>query len=193
MIIGFVGLKQVGKTTACEYLEGYGFVRHSFKKALVDEIKKNFPDLLQVMLGIDHGQEGTYTAFDLDTPDYVLTVDDLFDRKPPLMRALLQNYGTEVRRGDNKNYWVKQWKDTLPQGDVCVDDVRFLNEAQMVQANGGKIIRLTRPDIVPGDNHQSETEQLQIKHDFEIECEQGDHQRLYDQLQLVYEQIQKGS
>lgn len=178
MIIGLIGLKQVGKTTAADYLvEKYGFVKHNFKDALVAEMKENFPDLLSAIR--DSEQRGNL--------GHTVTVEELFQTKPPLMRALMQNYGTEVRRGDSDNYWIKKWRDTLPKdANVVVDDVRFINEGNMVTTNGGVIVHLTRPDVVPTDGHSSETEHLQIKPDYSIECAMGEHELLKAELDYVY-------
>jgi hypothetical protein len=183
MIIAFVGFKQVGKTTASQYLiEKYGFVKHSFKDALVAEIKEKFPDLLESILK-------TYEATGLEGVDYK-TVDNLFIYKPPLMRALMQNYGTEVRRGDDPDYWVKEWaKNSYGHSEIVCDDVRFLNEADKVKQRGGIIIRLTRPDLPTGGDHKSETEQLQIEADYTIECEAGDYDHLYRELDKIVDNL----
>lgn len=176
MIIGLVGFKQVGKSTAAKHLEGRGFTRINMKDALVAEIKKNFPDLLNEYI------EAYKAVGD------ILTVDDLFEIKPPFMRALMQNYGTEVRRGDNDSYWTDQWKDAVENcsnSHIVVDDVRFLNEAEAVKEQGGIIIRLTRPDIATGGTHASETEQLQIIADHIIECKAGEHGTLYNALDEI--------
>jgi len=168
-IIGLVGFKQVGKSTAAKYLEDkYGFTRHNFKDAMVQEIKDNFPDLLK---------ELEYY--------YNLTIDELFIQKPPLMRALMQNYGTDVRRKDNRNYWTQQWFENLAIGKTVADDVRFLNESEAVKLGGGIIIRLTRSDIETGGTHASETEQLEIVADHTIECNPGDHEALYRALDEI--------
>jgi hypothetical protein len=82
---------------------------------------------------------------------------------------------------------VVEWRNTLPAGDVCIDDVRFENEAAMVKANGGILIRLTRPDVVAGDTHASEVEQASIEADYVVECEEGDLQSLYKQINDIYE------
>lgn len=182
MVIGLIGFKQVGKSTAAKYLEDkYGFVRHNFKDALVAEIKEKFPDLLREILERDR-------EFFLDCE----TIDDLFAIKPPLMRALMQNYGTEVRRGDDPNYWVWKWNEQYIKGDaknLVTDDVRFLNEAKVVKDANGTIIRLTRPDLLTGGDHQSETEQLQIVADHTIECEAGDFEKLYTELDRILAEV----
>lgn len=176
MIIGLIGFKQVGKSTAAKYLEEkYGFVRHNMKDALVAEIKQNFPDLLR-QLAFEQGWDGHDAS----------AIDLLFVEKPPAMRALLQNYGTEVRRKDCDTYWVEKWIDgswSIPK--IVTDDVRFLNEAKVVKDAGGILIRLTRSDITTGGSHPSETEQLEIEADYTIECAPGDHEHLYRELDNI--------
>lgn len=177
MIIGLVGFKQVGKSTAAKHLEGRGFVRHNFKDALVKEMKENFQETIQAIYD-------TTGNVDLGWPH---AADWLFEQKPPIFRALMQNYGTDVRRKQDSNYWVKQWANKLIslRGHVVVDDVRFKNEAAAVKGQGGIIVRLTRPDILSGGDHISETEQLQIVADHTIECEQGSHGKLYNALDEI--------
>lgn len=179
-IIAFTGFKQTGKSTAAKYLESKGYVRHNFKDALVQELKDGFPDLLreidsQWKKDLIRGG-ATYDVLDWD----------LFDKKPPLMRALMQNYGTDVRRKEDPDYWVKQWaKNSYGHDKIVCDDVRFINEAAKVKERGGIIIRLTRPDITSGGEHSSETEQLQIEVDYTIECVPGDHEHLYRELDKI--------
>jgi hypothetical protein len=183
IIIAFIGFKQVGKSTAAKYLkENYGYKSHNFKDSLVTEMKENFPDLLKE---IQYDLWYTACTKTDDWDQAIPSIDYLFNLKPPLMRALMQNYGTDVRRKGNKNYWVKQWRDSLPDKKVVVDDVRFLNEAECVQANGGVLIRLVRPDIETGGEHKSETEQLHIKEDYTISAEKGDHEALYRELDKI--------
>lgn len=179
MIVGFVGFAKSGKTTASDHLvETNRFKKINFKDALVEEIKRNFPDLIrEVCLFMEkHFWEGV--KWDADR---------LFNEKPPIWRALMQNYGTEVRRKDNPNYWTSQWKEQARQAlkegyQVVVDDCRFLNEEQAIRDLGGKIIRIVRTDISEAGEHQSEVEQLQIKNDTTITVAKGEHQKLYELL-----------
>lgn len=178
-IIAFIGLKQSGKSTAAKYLqEKYGFVRHNFKDALVNEIKQNFPDLLQEIKDI----------YDLPHMD---TIDALFEEKPPLVRKLLQNYGTEVRRKDDINYWVDKWLAEFlfsKSENFVVDDVRFRNEAQTVKNQEGIIIKIIRTGQVSNDNHSSETEHNQIIPDYTIEVGDGEQDKLYAELdKIIYD------
>ena len=179
-IIAFTGLKQTGKTTAADYLVSkYGFVKHNFKDSLVEEIKERFPDLLEEMVK-------TYWPHIEDEEN---PIEDLFIHKPPLIRTLLQNYGTEVRRADKESYWTDQWEGklvfALNEDSVVVDDCRFISESEVIRKHGGTIIRLTRPDLTTPDNHSSETEQSQIGVDYTIETEQGDFEGLYRELDRV--------
>lgn len=183
MIIGLVGFKQVGKSTAANYLaKKYGAVRLNMKDALVAEIKQNFPDLLNT-IAITYGYDS------IDGRVSKATIDELFVEKFPLVRALLQNYGTEVRRRDDPDYWVKRWKEAVGKftagAIVVVDDVRFQNEADAVISNNGILIRLTRDDITSGGDHASETEQVNIAVDRVINCKGGDEQALYDRLDRI--------
>jgi hypothetical protein len=183
MIIGLVGFKQVGKSTAAKHLEGRGFKRHNFKDALVKELRENFPELLREIADAEMARKFML----LDEGETMLqVVDRLFEEKPPLMRALMQNYGTDVRRKDNDNYWVEQWlHDGKNLDHIVADDVRFHNEADAVKGQGGILIRLTRPDILTGGTHSSETEQLEIVADHTIECEPGDHGKLFQALDKI--------
>lgn len=178
MIIGLVGYKQVGKSTAAEYLkEKYGFARHNFKDQLVAELKQNFPDVLQQLVELYYPERMLP-----DETAHEDWIEQLFIDKPAIMRALMQNYGTEVRRGDNQDYWTDQWVKNLPGGHVVTDDVRFLNEAFEVENQDGILVRLTRPDITTGGTHASEREQEDIICSHTIDCEPGDHEKLYAEL-----------
>ena len=171
-LYAFVAPKQSGKSTACNYLiKKLSAKQVNFKDGLIAELKQNFPDLL-TQLSIYYG----------------VPVDDLFDSKPPLVRTLMQNYGTEVRRRDNPDYWVNRYRDSVSEmvdEIVVTDDVRFHNEAQAVKALGGTLIRLVRTDMVNTDTHQSEQEQSAIECDYIITCNGGDLEHLYAELDKI--------
>jgi len=81
---------------------------------------------------------------------------------------LLQWWGTEYRRAQDAQYWVKKWKASVwPTADiVIVSDMRFLNEAAAIRENNGFTVNVTRlnqdgtryidPSRSP--SHPSETE-----------------------------------
>jgi len=182
MIIGLIGFKQVGKSTAAKHLIAkHGFVLHNMKSAIIAEMKANMADTLN-LLG----------------PLYNMTVDELFDKKPPLMRALMVDYGM-MRRKDRKDYWINSWNNEAYKmldldgnkviGNIVADDIRFTNESTALQSLGGILIRLTRSDITTGGDSISETEHLQIVADFTIECEPGNPEKMYKELDKIVAQM----
>lgn len=80
-------------------------------------------------------------------------------------RALLQFVGTEWGRNLDPDIWIKNMDKRLSDINthVCVTDVRFPNEADLLRKHGFKIIRVERPEedrIAAGAtnlNHISET------------------------------------
>lgn len=181
MIIGLTGKKQSGKTEASKGLKGFKLI--NFKDALIEEIKDGFPDLL----------EGIKDEYNLSN-DTEITVENLFSIKPFLMRTLMQNYGTDVRRKDDKDYWVNRWLDSIHygDGDILADDVRFENEAKAVRTLGGIIIRIHRPSLEVGtDFHPTETEMDKIKVDHLI-INDGTIKDLQEKIYAI-QKISKGS
>jgi hypothetical protein len=84
-------------------------------------------------------------------------------------RFLMQTLGTEWgRQTVDPDFWTILWHERSHRHHaVVVDDLRFQNEAQMVRALGGSIIRIERPGLAGGDiSHISELEQLRIEADF---------------------------
>lgn len=69
-------------------------------------------------------------------------------------RALLQWWGTDYRRAEDTNYWVKRLQETLEREQpeiALITDVRFPNEADAIHAAGGvlvKVVRTTKPDVL---------------------------------------------
>lgn len=173
-IIALTGLKQSGKSTAANYLvEKYGFIKHNFKDALINEIKTYFPDFIKKECEL-----------------YNCDVDYLFEKKPGHIRQFMQNFGTELRRRENPNYWATRWMLTaeLTARDIVVDDCRFLNESVAVKMKEGIIIKIIRTGQFNLDNHQSETEMNQIMPDYTIEVATGEQHKLYEQLdKIIYE------
>lgn len=175
MLIGFTGKAGVGKSTACKMvMEDLPDVKHiNFKDGLVRELKEKFPDLLE-QIAIETGGEG---------------VDSLFSTKPPLMRTLMQNFGTDVRRKDDPDYWIEQWMKSVlenQQFHIVCDDVRFINEANALKKLGGTLVRITRDDITNTGSHQSEVEMDQIEVDVTISGVAGDHENLHKQVRELY-------
>jgi hypothetical protein len=171
-VTGFTGKMRSGKTTASDYLlKNYAdHVKVNFKDALIAELWANFRPLIEEVCA----QEG-------------ILPEDIFAVKPPVIRKLLQGYGTEVRRKDDPNYWINKWKEAvqkqLDAGKwVVCDDVRFINEGDAIRDMGGIVVRITRPDITDTGTHLSETEMDSISVNHIIVTAQGDLAALYKSL-----------
>lgn len=180
MILALTGLAGSGKTTVADYVvRERGFFKVNFKDALVSEMKENLSGVLsEIVLIMDK------IAYNGVNP---WTIERLFKEKPPLMRALMQNYGTEVRRGDDENYWTNRWADKISGADrhIVVDDCRFLNEADAVHKMDGVIVRIVRTDIINTITHQSEVEMESIKPDYTITCGAGEHDKLFSEIREI--------
>lgn len=158
MIIALTGKKRCGKTSVanalCEQTSLAGlFTKINFKSALLKQVKEHFPDFLK--------NEANH---------YYMSVDQLLEEKPGSIRQFLQNYGTDLFRKQNENYWTSKWREsTIGYSNVVIDDLRFLNEAQAVKDLGGTIIRIVRPSLgEQGDMHASEMEMDAIQPDYTI-------------------------
>jgi len=174
MLIALLGKIKSGKSTAANNLVKAGWTKVNFKDALVKEIKKNFPLLLKE-ISIKSGVEEK----------------DLFDIKPPLLRRLMQEYGTDVRRTDALDYWTNRWHMNVNNcgGDnIVVDDCRFENEAKAVRDFGGYIIRIERPDAEVVDTHLSETEMDKVTPDYILQND-GTEQDLINSLHALIREI----
>ena len=143
LIIGFTGLKQTGKDTAVAILRkeyGYSEVQ---SYAFAEPIYKMLGTLLEGLpvLGSEEVDKNAVIK------PYNVT-----------LRHMLQTLGTEWgRECIHPDMWtlrgeevVKATTKYVPYLSIFVfSDVRFDNEAEMIKANGGHIIRIRRPSIVP--------------------------------------------
>lgn len=168
-LIAVTGYKNSGKNAVCDVLrDTYGFE----VTGMADALKKQ-------MLAIDpiiyEESDGVY---DVTTRLSELVAQygwDVAKERFPEIRRLLQKAGTEGGRDIfGQEIWPKTWyksaKVLLEQGyDVCVSDLRFLNEAAFVRELGGEVWRVFRPGTAVGDTHKSETELDQIAADWVIQ------------------------
>jgi len=105
---------------------------------------------------------------DIENELGVGTIPRLYEKPtPPVIRKLLQWWGTDFRRGEDPDFWVKwglasaeaalRWADV-----VLFPDTRFPNEADAIRAEGGIVVKVEasqetrrrRIGIVP--EHESE-------------------------------------
>jgi dephospho-CoA kinase len=151
-IIGLCGKAGSGKSTVAQYLqENYGFEKIAFADSLKEMLLKS----------------GIVTLTDLD-------------KKTPYTRFLLQRIGTDIMRNQvNPDYWVNKTLvrigELISKGKkkIVIDDIRFLNEAELVDLYNGVIIKINRNNngILDNENlknHESELFTDQIPADFII-------------------------
>jgi len=151
-VIGLSGYGRTGKDEVAKILvEQHGYIRVAFADILRAAVYALNP---YVCLDDDLAALGVYRLqelVDADGWDYVKV-------EYPEVRRLLQVMGTEVGRGlIGDNVWV----DTAFRGlsvsrKYVFTDCRFVNEAEAIQARGGRVIRITRPGVGPVNSHASE-------------------------------------
>jgi hypothetical protein len=184
MKIAVVGYAGAGKTTASDYIvKNYGYTKINFKDALVAEMRVKLPRTMQeIIYLLERTPGGEY----YDGFSGGMDQDWLFANKPPVFRALMQEFGTEIMRGIDENHWVDAWKESV-EGieNLVTDDCRFLNEAQYVRDNGGMILRIIRTDIQGAGTHASEVEQQHIVADYTVEVGKGEHAKLYAKIDEI--------
>lgn len=138
LILGLTGPIGSGKSTCAQWLQQAGWKRVPFAGPLKEMLRA---------LGLT---EAELNGSLKETP-----CDLLMGCTP---RRAMQTLGTEWGRALNKDLWLHVWKQwALPYSKVVVDDVRFPNEAELLQSLGGKIIKIVRqPQGVSTGDHVSE-------------------------------------
>lgn len=122
-------LKHEVTTVLQDIVDGMGVLKFSEKHAVsVDNAER----VIDIVASHDPDQTSGKTGFD----------------KTPAVRALLQTWGTDIRRQQDPLYWVKKAANTVASTlqhrntAVIVVDCRFVNEISMPNDFGGTTIRL---------------------------------------------------
>lgn len=150
MIIGLSGYAQSGKDEVAKILiEEFGFERVAFADAirnLLYEMNPNHHDTL-LQQAVDR-----------------LGWDEV--KKDPIVRRMLQNLGVGARKLFGEKFWIKEALRGIPkEGNFVFTDVRFINEADIIKSNDGKVWRVRREGVKAVNDHISEHELDDYKFD----------------------------
>lgn len=159
ILVGLIGLIGAGKTTVAQRLvTQWGFARISYSDALKDEVARTLPWTLRAYLKVSDPSIRERAPFATEEEWAAWIYRLLWVRRDEVARSLLQEWGTELRRREDPEYWVRQWTARARHVQkVVADDVRFPNEAEQIRALGGTLVRVTRPALDSRSTHLSET------------------------------------
>lgn len=151
-LVGLVGRKRSGKDSVASVLvERFGFQRFAFADSLKRAALESNPILSTTICGAE-----------IRLADHVAAVGWEKAKDNPEVRRYLQRYGMAIRDID-PNFWLRQAlsaaEDARREGvPAVITDVRFANEADQVEREGGVLVRVIRPGLDETDEHVSETE-----------------------------------
>lgn len=145
MILGLAGATGSGKDTIARCLvTERGFTIHRFSDALKREVATTLSGTLDAYVR-EHFGAGLVEREGVDA----LVSRLLHHERTPVTRALLQEWGTDLRRAEDADYWVRHLTATLVDRNlfvpIAIPDVRFENEARLVRTLRGHLVRVHRP------------------------------------------------
>ena len=158
-LVALTGAAGSGKSTVAKYLsEG----RHSHYGSNVPFVRTKFSGTLKKML-----MQIPNVTIDMIEGELKEEPQELFGGKTP--REVMQTLGTEWGRDSvYSKIWLDSWERSICDLTyVVVEDLRYLNEAELVKNRGGEIWRIKRPDY-QCNGHISETEMEGIEPDLTI-------------------------
>jgi hypothetical protein len=145
-IIGlYSSVPRSGKSTVARMLTSRGFEQHS----LADPIKNMVFSLLRD-LDIEASR-----AYDYITTNKSEVIEELGVNPRHILRTLGTEWGRDCI---HPQIWLKAWEARSSKCErVVVDDVRFVNEAELIKSKGGQLWRIVRPGVEDPDGfHASE-------------------------------------
>ena len=158
-LVALTGAAGSGKSNVAKYLsEG----RHSHYGSNVPFVRTKFSGTLKKML-----MQIPNVTIDMIEGKLKEEPQELFGGKTP--REVMQTLGTEWGRDSvYSKIWLDSWERSVCDLTyVVVEDLRYLNEAELVKNRGGEIWRIKRPDY-QCNGHISETEMEGIEPDLTI-------------------------
>lgn len=178
MILGFGYRARQGKDTVCAAIVEARGVLGVKRYGFADEVKREVNTAFKCC----GGPAGFFSLWDslggLLVPPRPAWVTPELD--PPMddplcpygkYRSLLQWWGTEYRRSQDPDYWVKRLAKTIageqPRHAV-ISDVRFPNEFNWIKSQGGVVVKVVRPAYAIPSTHLSECALDTFKFDYTL-------------------------
>lgn len=158
MLIGLTGRAGAGKDTVYETLaELYGVECPVERRSFADPLYESAAAALGVTVDdLRAWKRDPYVKVAVVREDW--GGDALRDLTSQSVRQFLQRYGTEAHRlVFHEDFWIDTARLRDHRGRiVAVTDVRFWNEAEAVQREGGVVVRVVGPDDGDAPPHASE-------------------------------------
>lgn len=133
-LFGLAGEARSGKNTAGKLIAAH--FDHTLETAFADPLKRAVSNLFDIPFPLVNGTWSGREA-----------VDERYGKSP---REILQIFGTECMRDHfGKDFWVNKARTLVSNcrgfDAIVFTDVRFDNEARMIQELGGRVIHVVRP------------------------------------------------
>lgn len=147
MIIGLSGYSKSGKDEVAKILVRQGYTRIG----IADGVKDFLYDLNPT---VTHPESGLRWSLRLlvDSKGWELVKDY------PEVRGLLQRTATATREWLGEDVWINVLEGKFNAIDnVVVPDVRYPNELEWIKNQDGLVWKVTRPNLGPRNDHESET------------------------------------
>lgn len=155
-LIGLAGLAGAGKDTVRDMLEN----EHDFTGIA-------FADPIRNMLGALLAESGFSTKWMFQRPLKEQPIEGL----GLSYRHLAQTLGTEWGRHLQPDFWLRIAQSNIEHHRktgarrIVISDVRFVNEAEWIKAQGGEVWIINRPGLAAVRDHESERQIAQIQPD----------------------------
>ncbi|WIC90176.1 deoxynucleoside monophosphate kinase [Arthrobacter phage VroomVroom] len=185
-VVGMIGRKRVGKDTFADTLVAeYGFTRVSLAGPLKDAALRLNPIVGPSPIPGGLGSDYRRLADVVEAIGWEKAKDFV-----PGVRETLQRLGTDAIRAIDDTFWIRAAVKAIDaiDGPVVITDVRFPNEADMIQALAGYTVRIERSLPDDGDVHPSETALDNFVADFHVHND-GPLEDLQDHARYIADHV----
>lgn len=171
IIIGVTGLAGSGKDVFADIgVNEYNAIKIPFAKAVKEEVTEflidnKIPFANNNLYGTQEDKEQLFLYNSIKNNDIKQllkgVVISINGNLCCSFRSLLQIWGTEYRRTQDPNYWIKKAFEQCNENNLyIISDCRFHNELDSIRMYNGYIVKIIKPDVmsISNMNHSSESE-----------------------------------